>query len=349
MKPTLAAATVLLSLAISANAQISKNQKYDWGWSYKLEMPESGLKCEFPEKPSITTLAYGYMTAASYKDELYMVAKLENPNPYDITCRTEEFVTEMKRVHGLPIAALHWNQIQTENGHLTVSADAAGKWAQFHVDAIATEDVLTIFIYANHGELTVPGHFFASSYSVYDIPAGNLSYLSQPKPTKRAKVLEYDNGRSLVRLENSAITLEWPAIPTLQTNRHQTAYSLEKNGSHYATRVIETGPEVSYAFFNTFVSKEHQKLSVLAKGAECISYETEVLFDAGMKKETYLRKVSYKTNAGTTHRYYVAAGSKIIVQELSSKQLATDEKRYLNTFEQSVRNQYDTRAFAKIN
>ena len=39
-----AATTAMLSLAITAGAQITKKQKYDWGWSYKLEMPETGLK-----------------------------------------------------------------------------------------------------------------------------------------------------------------------------------------------------------------------------------------------------------------------------------------------------------------
>lgn len=343
MKIKAVATTAMLSLAITAGAQITKNQKYDWGWSYKLEMPETGLKCEFPEKPAVTTLAYGYMTASSYKDELYIAAKLENPHPYDIACRTEEFTAELKRVHGLPITDLVWDDIRTENGHLTVSGNANGKWAQFHIDAIATEDVLTIFLYANHDELTVPGHFFAQSYSVFDIPSGNLSYLTEEKQKKRAKVLEYDNGRSLVRLENSPITLEWPAIPVLEVNRHEAAYNLEKNGSHYATRIIETGPQVSYAFFNTFINKEQQTLNATTN--TLMVDETEVTFDLGMKNEAFFRKLTYKTKTGITQRYYVAAGNKIIVQELSASELSKSEKRYLNTFEQSVRNQYDTRMF----
>ncbi len=174
MKTKLLLTAGMLSAALSANAQITKNRKYDWGWSYKLEMPETGLKCEFPEKPKAITLAFGYMTAASYKDELYIAAKLEIQNAYDIACRAEEFATELKKVYGLSISDLVWDEIRTENGNLTVSADGEDGWARFHLDAIATEDVLTIFIYSNHEELSVPGHFFATSYSVYDVSEGYL-------------------------------------------------------------------------------------------------------------------------------------------------------------------------------
>ena len=79
MKTRVAATAILLSLGLNASAQITKHRKYDWGWSYKLEMPETGLKCEFPEKPAVRTLAYGYMTAAQYKDELYIAAKIGEP------------------------------------------------------------------------------------------------------------------------------------------------------------------------------------------------------------------------------------------------------------------------------
>ena len=333
----------MLSLAITAGAQITKNQKYDWGWSYKLEMPESGLKCEFPEKPSVTTLAYGYMTAATYKDELYLAAKLENPNPYDIKCRTEEFTAEMKKVKGLPISDIHWDEVRTENGNLTVSGDAIGGYANFHIDAVATEDVLTIFLYASHDELSVPGHFFSSSYSAYDIPEGNLQYMAEEKTRKRAKILEYDNGRSLVRLENSPVTVEWPDIPKLEVSRHEAEYQLDKNGAHYSTRIVEVGPTVSYAFFNTFINKEQVKFK--ASNAELIDDETDVVFQVGNPNEAYFRKLTYKTDAGVEQRYYVAAENKIIVQELKASALSTAEKRYLNTFEQSVRNQYDTRVF----
>jgi hypothetical protein len=344
MKIKAAATTAMLSLAITAGAQITKNQKYDWGWSYKLEMPETGLKCEFPEKPSVTTLAYGYMTAASYKDELYVAAKLENPNPYDIACRTEEFTAELKRIHNLPITEVVWDEIRTENGNLTISGDADGKWAQFHIDAIASEDVLTVFIYANHDLLTVPGHFFANSYSVYDIPEGDLSYMNEAKTIMKAKVLEYDNGRSLVRLENSPITLEWPAIPTLEVNRHEAAYNLDKNGRHYSTRIIEAGPQVSYAFFNTFINKEHQKLSSNST-VELTSDETDIAFELGTDKEAFFRKMIYNTPSGIKHCFYVGAENKIIVQELDTDKISTADARFINTFEQSVRNQYDTRTF----
>ena len=92
MKLKLIASLALLASVVSAHAQITKHRKYDWGWSYKLEMPETGLKCEFPERPVSTTLAYGYMTAASFNDELFLAAKLENMYPYDLQCRTDEFV-----------------------------------------------------------------------------------------------------------------------------------------------------------------------------------------------------------------------------------------------------------------
>ena len=80
-------------------------------------------------------------------------------------------------------------------------------------------------------------------------------YLSEEKTKKRAKILEYNNGRSLVRLENSPVTVEWPDIPSLEVSRHEAEYQLNKNGTHYSIRVVEVGPQVSYAFFNTFIAK----------------------------------------------------------------------------------------------
>lgn len=345
MNTRLAATTAMLSLVITANAQITKNRKYDWGWSYKLEMPETGLKCEFPEKPTVTTLAYGYMTAAAYKDELYVAAKLENPNAYDITCRTEEFANELNRVYKLPITDVNWSEVESKNGHLSLSGDAISKYAQFHIDAIATNDVLTIFIYSNHDELSVPGHFFANSYSVNDIASGDLQYLNEEKTKKRAKIVDYANGISLVRLENTPVTVEWPDIPTLEVNRHESDYHLSKNGAEYSTTVFEIGPEVSYAFFSAFVNKEHKKLGS-TENVTLISDETDVAFEMGTDTESYFRKMSYTTPTGNVNRFYVASGNKIFIQELRSAEMAKSEYRFLETFEQSVRNEFDTRTFA---
>ncbi len=341
MKTRVAAATAMLSLAVSASAQITKHQKYDWGWSYKLEMPETGLRCEFPEKPAIRTLAYGYMTAAQYKDELYIAAKLENPDAYDIVCRTEEFTDELKRVYKLPIEEVKWNDIELENGHLSLTADASGAYAQFHIDAIATEDVLTIFMYAHHEELSVPGQFFSDSYSINDIPKGSIVYVSTEEQTRKARVLENVNGSSLVQLQNSPVTVEWPETPTLTVNRNEATYNLKKQGSRYATRVIEVGPQVSYAFFNTFINREHQKLS-RTEQVQLVDDNTDATFTAGHEKESFFRKLTYATNAGTHQRYYVAAGNKIYVQELISGEMTVSASRYLNSFEHSVRNEYDT-------
>lgn len=344
MKTRVAATAILLSLGFAASAQITKHRKYDWGWSYKLEMPETGLKCEFPEKPTVRTLAYGYMTAAEYKDELYVAAKLENPTPYDIACRTEEFTTELQKVHGLKLSDIKWNEVELENGNLTLSGNSSSGYAKYHVDAIATDDVLTIFMYSSHDEISVPGHFFASSYSVNDIPAGNISYLSEEKTKKRAKILEYANGRSLVRLENSPVTVEWPDIPSLEVSRHEAEYQLSKSGTHYSTRVVEVGPQISYAFFNTFIHKENQRLN--AEGNMTLNKdESTVAFELGNPEESYFRKLSYATASGTIERYYVAADSKIIIQELATQNLTEADKRFLSTFENSVRNEYDTRAF----
>lgn len=345
MKTRLAATTAMLSLAITANAQITKNRKYDWGWSYKLEMPETGLKCEFPEKPKVTTLAYGYMTAASYKDELYVAAKLENPDAYDIACRTEEFTTELNRVYKLPISDVNWNTVESKNGHLSLSGDASNKYAQFHIDAIATNDVLTIFIYSNHDELSIPGHFFANSYSVDDIAIGNLQYLNEEKTKKRAKILDYTNGISLVRLENTPVTVEWPDIPSLEVNRHESDYRLSKNGAEYSTKVLEIGPEVSYAFFSAFVNKEHKKLGS-AENVTLTSDGTDVALEIGGDSESYFRKMTYTSPTGNINRFYAASGNKIFIQELRSAEMANSEIRFLQTFEQSLRNEYDTRTFA---
>ncbi len=344
MKLKWIAATVILSLALSASAQITRNQKYDWGWSYKLEMPETGLKCEFPEKPKAIGLANGYMTAASYKDELYIAAKLEIQNAYDIACRTEAFAAELKEVYGLTISDLVWDEIRTENGNLTVSAHAEGGWARFHVDAIATEDILTIFIYSNHEKLSIPGHFFASSYSVYDIPEGDLGYLTEVKTGTRAKILEYDNGRSLVRLENSSVTIEWPDIPKLEVSHHKIEYNLEKDGAHYSTRILEVGPEVSYTFFNTFVNREQKRLNS-KENHQLADDQTEITFQASTSNEVYFRKLTYNSNTETIQRFYVATENKIIIQELRTDEITTAETRFLNTFEKSIRNEYETRAF----
>jgi hypothetical protein len=343
MKRRLIASLALLAFVVSANAQISKHRKYDWGWSYKLEMPETGMKCEFPEKPTIITLAYGYMTAAAFNDELFVAAKLENHSPYDLQCRTDEFTAELKRVYGLPIQNLKWDKIQSSNGHLTASAESNRGWATFHIDAIATEDVLTIFVYAHHGELSVPGHFFASSYSVNDIPKGDLGYATEAKQVKYAKSLEKDHGRSLVRLDKTSLTLEWPATPTVEANHHETAYTHQQNDAHYATRVIESGSLMSYAFFNAFIAQEQQKCAA-SSSLEMMADETEIPVQFDRNKEVYFRKMTFKSGDKTYHRFYVAADNRIIVQELETNTEPTlAETRYLNTFEQSVRNKYDTR------
>lgn len=344
MKTKVAAATAMLSLAISASAQITKNQKYDWGWSYKLEMPETGLKCEFPEKPSVTTLAYGYMTAASYKDELYIAAKLENPNPQDIKNKTQQFANELRKLHGLPINDVKFGNVVAENGNLTVSGSSKSGYADFHIDAFATEDVLTVFIYAHHDELTVPGHFFASSYSADDMKTGSLNGSKAMKRTESIN-MEFANGRNVVRLKNSPVTVEWPEIPVLEVNRHEAEYHLAKNGANYSVRITEVGPQVSYAFFNTFISKEQLELASVQE-LEVTDDETEVAFQLGSETEAFFRKITYRTANGTGYRFYVAAKNRIYVQELLvANSITADATRFINTFEQSVRNEYDTRTF----
>lgn len=332
----------MLSLAVSASAQITKNQKYDWGWSYKLEMPETGLKCEFPEKPVVTTLAYGYMTAAAYKDELYIAAKLENPNPADIQNKTLQFARELQKVYGLPIQDVRFGKISAENGNLTVSATAKSGYAQFHIDAFASEDVLTVFLYAHHDKLTVPGHFFASSYSAADMKTGHLNG-SRPQPSTESISMEMENGRSVVRLKNSPVTVEWPEIPMLIAKRHQTEYHLMNEGKHYSVRMLEVGPQVSYAFFNTLITKEQKEL-LADRQVEILSDETDEAFQIGSDNEAFFRKITYRSPKGTVYRYYVGAQSKIYVQELEASDNATAaETRFINTFEQSVRNEFDTR------
>lgn len=346
MRTKVAAATVLLSLGISASAQITKNQKYDWGWSYKLEMPETGLKCEFPEKPTVTTLAYGYMTAAAYKDELYIAAKLENPNPLDIKNKTQQFANELRKLNGLPIQDVKFGNIVAENGNLTVSGNAKSAYADFHIDAFASEDVLTVFIYAHHNELSVPGHFFASSYSAADMKTGALqSSASNNKQVEKVNLRSNNAGSNAVRLKNSPVTVEWPALPSLEVNRHEAEYQLVKNGTHYAVRVMEVGPQISYAFFNTLVSKEQLELAA-NKQIELVDDETEVAFQLGNDNEAFFRKISYRTANGTGYRFYVAAQNKIYVQEMETSHApSTADTRFVNTFEQSVRNEFDTRTF----
>jgi hypothetical protein len=335
----------MLSLALTAGAQITKHQKYDWGWSYKLEMPETGLRCEFPEKPVTRTLAYGYMTSASYKDELFVAAKLEITDAYDVACRTEEFTTELNRVYGLPVGNIEWEAVRTENGYLTVSGDSKDGWARFHIDAISTENVLTIFLHSHHDGLSVPGYFFARSYSVTDMPEGKFIYMADAKPKKRAKVLEYSNGRSVVRLENSPIKTEWPDIPKMEVDKHEAAYSLSKGNADYTMRIIELEPQVSYTFFNTYVNCEHLRRSEHAT-EKLIEDEMDVSSPFDKNGEAYFRKMAYETETGTKHLFYVAAENKIIVQELNVEDgLKVAESRFLNTFEQAVRNEYDTRTF----
>ena len=96
--------------------------------------------------------------------------------------------------------------------------------------------------------------------------------------------------------------------------------------------------------FNAFVAKENQKLN--ADGSlSLVDDETDVAFELGNPNESYFRKMSYETASGTLQRYYVAAENKIFIQELKSSDLSQADKRFLTTFENSVRNEYDTRAF----
>jgi hypothetical protein len=344
MKTKLTTLIALLSLVVSTEAQITKHLKYDWGWSYKLEMPETGLRCEFPEKPVSTTLAYGWMAAAAHKDELYVVAKMENADPFDISCTTDEFLKELQKVYRLPVSYLQWGPMHTENGYLTISADSKLGYAQFHIDAIATKDVITIFLYSDRDGLSVPGYFFARSYSVNDMPQGEFVYEAPVGSKQRANAIGIDNGRSVVKLENSAIRMEWPEMPEMKVNRNEASYHLSKDGSSYATRVIALDPEMSYTYFNTLVNREHLKMSERYT-QELIEDETEVSVQADLKREVYFRKMSYRSETGTKHRFYMAANNTVIVQELEvNKALGPEEKRFLNAFEQSVKNKYDTKS-----
>lgn len=345
MKTTLSTLIALLSLVGSTEAQITKHLKYDWGWSYKLEMPETGLRCEFPEKPVTTTLAYGWMAAAAHKDELYVVAKMENADPFNISCTTDEFLTELQKVYRLPVTDLQWGPMHTENGYLTISADSKRGYAQFHIDAIATNDILTIFLYSDRNGLSVPGYFFARSYSVHDMPEGRLSYQSEERDQKPARVIESGHGRNVIRLENSPICMEWPEVPEMKVSRNEASYSLSKDGSNYETRVIALNPKMmSYAYFNTLVNREHANMSE-QEAQQLTVDESEVSVQSDLKSEVYFRKMSYSSPTGTRHCFYMAANNTVIVQELEvSKELGASEKRFLNTFEQSVRNQYDHKA-----
>jgi hypothetical protein len=344
MKTKLSTLMAMLSLVVSTNAQITKHLKYDWGWSYKLEMPETGLRCEFPEKPIATTLAYGWMAAASHKDELYVVAKMENADPFDISCTTNEFLKELQKVYHLPVSNIEWGPMHTENGHLTISADSKKGYAQFHIDAIATKDILTIFLYSDRNGLSVPGYFFARSYSVYDMPEGEFVYLAKAGMKKRARVMESDKDRSVIKLENSPIRMEWPDVPQLEVSRNEASYSLSKDGSSYATRVIALNPQMSYTYFNTLVNREHLKMSEHST-QELLEDESEVSVQPDQQGEVYFRKMAYRSESGTKHRFYMATNNMVIVQELEvSKELGPAEMRFLNTFEQSVHNQYDNKA-----
>lgn len=344
MKAKLSTLIALLSLVVSVNAQITKHLKYDWGWSYQLEMPETGLRCEFPEKPVATTLAYGWMAAAAHKDELYVVAKLEHADPFDISCTTADFLQELQKVHHLPVSNIEWGPLHTENGHLTISADSKKGYAQFHIDAIATKDILTIFLYSDRNGLSVPGYFFAGSYSVYDMPQGEFVYLANAGIQKRARVIESDKNRSVIKLEHSPIRMEWPEVPKMEVSRNEANYSLSKNGSNYATRVIALNPQMSYTYFNTLVNREHLKMSEHSNQV-LLEDESEVSLQADQQSEVYFRKMAYRSETGTKHCFYIAANNTVIVQELEvSNELGPSENRFLNTFEQSVRNQYDHKA-----
>lgn len=329
MKTKLLLAAGMLSAVVSANAQITKHRKYDWGWSYKLEMPETGLKCEFPAKPTTTTLAYGYMVAAANADELYMTAKMENPNPYDIQCRTEEFVDEMEQIHGLPVGDLQWNAIRTENGNLTISANAVGGYADFHVDAIATDDVITIFIYSNHEQLSVPGHFFASSYSAYDTPEGTLTYQADAK-------IQKTSGKSITTIKGTQLTTAWPSAPTVSTDRHQTTYSLQRSGNTYRETIVQLESGVSYMQFITFVNREelrNKQAHINSDQSETISTKNDEL--------VMLRKVSSNDGESTFHRTYAVIKDKIVVQEVAtSTALTNTDKRFLNSLDESIRTNY---------
>ena len=76
-----------------------------------------------------------------------------------------------------------------------------------------------------------------------------------------------------------------------------------------------------------------------------VSDVTEIAFELGMEKEAFFRKMTYNTPSGFKQCFYVGAENKIIVQELDTDEISKADARFINTFEQSVRNQYDTRTF----
>lgn len=333
MRTKLFLAAGMLAAGVSANAQITKNRKYDWGWSYKLEMPETGLHCEFPARPITTTLAYGYMAAAANNDELYVAVKMENPNPYDIQCRTEEFSTEIQKIYGLPIGELSWEGVQTENGNLTLSGNSTGGYADFHVDAVATEDVITIFLYSNHEELSVPGHFFASSYSVYDTKEGNLCYQADAGNTKRT------TGKTYTSIPGTSLTTSWSGVPTMTTDRHETEYNLTKNGTIYSEKVVNLESGIGYMQFITFVNREEsQKGTALA--TTVTSDNTETIVD-DLESPVLIRKMKSENECSTFHRSYALIKDRIIIQEIETMNELTDsDNRFLNSLAESIRSTY---------
>ncbi|MBI1286168.1 MAG: hypothetical protein GC178_01175 [Flavobacteriales bacterium] len=333
MRTKLFLAAGMLAAGVSANAQITKNRKYDWGWSYKLEMPETGLRCEFPARPVTTTLAYGYMAAAANNDELYLAVKMENPDPYDIQCRTEEFSAELEKVYGLPLGDLKWDAVQTENGNLTLSGNSTGGYADFHVDAIATEDVITIFLYSDHRELSVPGHFFASSYSVYDTKEGNLCYQADAAGTQPTATKTHTS------IPGTSLITSWPGAPIVTTHRHETDYSLRSGETAYSEKVVKLESDVSYMQFITFVNREEAQRGT-AYGTTITSDNTETI-DANLDEPVLIRKLKSENPQTTFHRTYALVKGRIVIQEVaSSGQLSNSDNRFLNSLDESIRNTY---------
>jgi len=334
----------LLSAVVSANAQITRLHCYDWGWSYQLEMPETGLRCEFPDKPVVRGLENGWMTAASLNDELFVVAHLRMAPTATAQQETEQFMRVLQQKTGLGTDQLTWAPETTENGYLTLTANAEGGYASMHVDAIQTEDIVTVFLYTHHGALTLPGYFFARSYSVKELAPGCETALANTR-TCKPKVVEYDSNRCVVRLDGSKVKTEWPDVPKMEAGRHDAAYTLQRHGSEYAVRTVQVQPDLSYICFNTFVNKEHQRMTKQS-GLTLTEDHIEVASETEDGNESFFRKLTYTGNGTIKHCYYVAANGQLLVQELTTKSSPrASETRFLNTFDQSVRNLFDAPVF----
>lgn len=325
MQRILSITLIVLVLAATANAQITRHYKYDWGWSYLLEMPETGLSCEFPNRPSIVERDDGWLVASTHWDDFHIAARINAISGTDVIQRmTLAFVDSFCRGTGLSIDTLMWLNEGVINGYRSSGAFLKTDLTDFHIDASLVNGHLTLFMYSHKGAVSIPTYFFSTGYSLYHLKRGPIAKDRSVNVKNTAPVILTQHSHSFtLTLGNSGLSCDWPKIPNIVTGRHSVSFSLDHDGAIYSIRIIKVKAPLSYGLFNSFINREHQVENDLY---DRYGWKHELLKDEShapklkdRNREPFFRTLDHNTKFGSKRSRFIAFNNFIIIQQLKSR------------------------------